>query len=71
MTYPTVGCAVTIAIGPFESRRCPCARSSVVTDWDEFATLNTEFRTMAQPVVVDGRRILEPTDEIVSEGLTW
>ena len=43
----------------------------VVTDWDEFATLDDEFHAMATPVVVDGRRIVEPTDDIVYEGLTW
>ena len=43
----------------------------VVTDWDEFATLDDEFDTMAQPVIIDGRRIIEPTTKIVYEGLTW
>ena len=43
----------------------------VVTDWDEFATLDEEFDTMATPVVVDGRRIIEPRDGITYEGLTW
>ncbi|ELY37699.1 UDP-glucose 6-dehydrogenase AglM [Natronorubrum tibetense] len=43
----------------------------VVTDWDEFATLDDEFQTMANPIVVDGRRIVEPTDDIIYEGLTW
>ena len=43
----------------------------VVTDWDEFATLDAEFDAMAQPVVVDGRRIIERRDGITYEGLTW
>lgn len=47
----------------------------VVTDWDEFATLTTEFSKMNQPVIVDGRRIIEPDDiaeeDAVYEGLTW
>ncbi|MFA9428400.1 UDP-glucose 6-dehydrogenase AglM [Natronorubrum sp. A-ect3] len=43
----------------------------VVTDWDEFATLDEEFDTMATPVVIDGRRIVQPRDEITYEGLTW
>ncbi len=43
----------------------------IVTDWDEFATLDDEFQTMANPIVVDGRRIVEPTDDIIYEGLTW
>ena len=48
------------------------AHGAVVgTDWDEFATLDDEFDAMAEPVVVDGRRIIEPTADIVYEGLTW
>jgi len=47
------------------------AGAVVVTGWDEFATLDEEFEAMAEPVVVDGRRIIEPTDHIVYEGLTW
>jgi UDPglucose 6-dehydrogenase len=43
----------------------------VVTDWDEFAALNDEFDTMARPVVVDGRRIVERREGLVYEGLTW
>ncbi|EMA70022.1 UDP-glucose 6-dehydrogenase [Halorubrum kocurii JCM 14978] len=43
----------------------------VVTDWDEFATLDEEFDAMADPVVVDGRRIIERRDGITYEGLTW
>ncbi|MFC7076953.1 UDP-glucose 6-dehydrogenase AglM [Haloarcula halophila] len=43
----------------------------VVTDWDEFAALDDEFDAMADPVVVDGRRIVEPRDGITYEGLTW
>ena len=43
----------------------------VVTDWDEFATLDEEFETMATPVVVDGRRIIQRRDGITYEGLTW
>ncbi|MDB2282655.1 UDP-glucose 6-dehydrogenase AglM [Halorubrum ezzemoulense] len=43
----------------------------VVTDWDEFATLDEEFDAMADPVVVDGRRIVERRDGITYEGLTW
>ncbi|WP_252699682.1 UDP-glucose 6-dehydrogenase AglM [Natronosalvus vescus] len=43
----------------------------VVTGWDEFATLDEEFDAMATPVVVDGRRIVEPRDGIIYEGLTW
>jgi UDPglucose 6-dehydrogenase len=43
----------------------------VVTDWDEFAALDTEFDRMATPVVVDGRRVVERRDGITYEGLTW
>ena len=43
----------------------------VVTDWPEFAELDSEFDTMAEPVVVDGRRIVEPREGITYEGLTW
>ena len=43
----------------------------VVTDWDEFAALDEEFDTMANPVVVDGRRIIQRRDGLTYEGLTW
>lgn len=43
----------------------------VVTDWDEFANLDTAFDRMANPVVVDGRRIVRRRDGITYEGLTW
>ncbi len=43
----------------------------VVTDWDEFSTLDNEFDAMATPIIVDGRRIVEPRDGIIYEGLTW
>jgi UDPglucose 6-dehydrogenase len=43
----------------------------VCTDWDEFAALDAEFDAMANPVVVDGRRIVERRDGITYEGLTW
>jgi UDPglucose 6-dehydrogenase len=43
----------------------------VVTDWDEFAALDEEFDAMAEPVVVDGRRIIQRRDGITYEGLTW
>ncbi|MFC7140599.1 UDP-glucose 6-dehydrogenase AglM [Halosimplex aquaticum] len=42
-----------------------------VTDWDEFAALDTEFDAMANPVVVDGRHIVERREGITYEGLTW
>ncbi|WP_254545788.1 UDP-glucose 6-dehydrogenase AglM [Halomarina pelagica] len=43
----------------------------VVTDWDEFAALDEEFDAMADPIVIDGRRIVERRDGITYEGLTW
>ena len=43
----------------------------VVTDWDEFATLEAEFEAMARPVVIDGRRIVEPRPGLIYDGLTW
>ena len=47
------------------------AGALVVTDWDEFAALDTEFDRMADPVVVDGRHIVSRRDGITYEGLTW
>jgi len=47
------------------------AGAAVVTDWDEFAALDSEFDAMAEPVVVDGRRIIERREGITYEGLTW
>jgi nucleotide sugar dehydrogenase len=43
----------------------------VVTGWDEFAALDTEFDTMTNSVVIDGRRIVNRRDGITYEGLTW
>jgi UDPglucose 6-dehydrogenase len=43
----------------------------VATGWDEFAALDGEFDRMAEPVVVDGRRIVDRRDGITYEGLTW
>lgn len=43
----------------------------VMTAWDEFGALDTEFDTMTRPIVVDGRRIIERRDGITYEGLTW
>ena len=45
--------------------------AAVVTDWPEFADLDGEFDAMADPVVVDGRRIVERRRGITYEGLTW
>jgi UDPglucose 6-dehydrogenase len=45
--------------------------AAVVTGWDEFAALDGEFDQMERPVVVDGRRIVQPRKGLVYEGLTW
>ncbi|QLH77077.1 UDP-glucose/GDP-mannose dehydrogenase family protein [Halosimplex rubrum] len=48
------------------------ARAAVaVTDWDEFAALDSEFDAMATPLVLDGRHIVERRDGIEYVGLTW
>ncbi|MCF2165530.1 UDP-glucose 6-dehydrogenase AglM [Halobacterium salinarum] len=43
----------------------------VVTDWDEFAALDDEFDAMAERVVVDGRRVVDPQADVTYDGLTW
>ena len=43
----------------------------VVTDWDEFAAPDEAFDAMGEPVVVDGRRIIQRPDGITYEGLMW
>ena len=43
----------------------------VVTDWDEFAALDEAFDAMVDPVVIDGRRIIERRDGLTYEGVTW
>ncbi|MFP4627569.1 MAG: nucleotide sugar dehydrogenase [Halobacteriales archaeon] len=43
----------------------------VATDWPEFADLDDAFASMAEPVVVDGRRIVDPPSFVTYEGLAW
>ncbi len=43
----------------------------VVTGWDEFAMLDSESNTMAEPIVIDGRRTIESRSGLIYEGLTW
>ena len=43
----------------------------VVTDWDEFAALDDAFDAMADPVVIDGRRVIDRREGLTYEGLTW
>ena len=59
------------AAGSAETALSGAHAAVVVTDWDEFATLDSEFDAMADPVVIDGRRIIERRDGIRYEGLTW
>jgi UDPglucose 6-dehydrogenase len=42
-----------------------------VTGWDEFASLDEAFDAMADPVVIDGRRIVSRRDGLTYDGLTW
>jgi UDPglucose 6-dehydrogenase len=43
----------------------------VTTDWDEFGALDEAFDAMRSPVVIDGRRSVEPRGGMTYEGLTW
>ncbi len=44
----------------------------IATEWPEFGRLETEFRAMKRPLVVDGRRALLPQGlPIEYEGLCW
>ena len=43
----------------------------VVTGWPEFADLDEAFDAMADPVVVDGRRVVRRREDITYEGLAW
>ncbi|RDZ35263.1 MULTISPECIES: UDP-glucose 6-dehydrogenase AglM [Haloferax] len=43
----------------------------VCTDWDEFAVLDDEFDQMKQPIVVDGRHVIDASEDLTYEGLTW
>lgn len=43
----------------------------IVTGWDEFSALDDEFETMATPIVIDGRRIVDPPAFVTYEGVTW
>ena len=47
------------------------AAALIVTDWPEITALDEEFDAMATPVVIDGRRAIEPDDGLVYEGVTW
>ncbi len=43
----------------------------VVTEWDEFKKLNHEFDVMREKVVIDGRKVILPREDIDYEGLCW
>lgn len=43
----------------------------VVADWEEFASLDSEFDGMTNELVIDGRRIVTPRESMTYEGLTW
>ena len=45
--------------------------AAVVTDWPAFRDLDDEFDAMADPVVIDGRRVITRREGITYEGLTW
>jgi UDPglucose 6-dehydrogenase len=45
--------------------------AAVATGWPSFSDLDEEFDAMADPVVVDGRRVITRRDGITYEGLTW
>jgi len=47
------------------------AAAVVATGWPEFADLDAAFDAMADPVVVDGRRVVTRREGITYEGLTW
>jgi UDPglucose 6-dehydrogenase len=64
--FPDLTCADSAA-----AALSGAAAAVVVTDWPEFADLDSEFDAMDTPVVVDGRRIIERREGIVYEGLTW
>ncbi len=44
----------------------------IATEWAEFKELNGEFGKMKKPVVIDGRKMVDPKGkDIVYEGLCW
>jgi len=43
----------------------------VCTGWDEFEVLDGEFDAMSQQIVIDGRRVITPRDDMTYDGLTW
>jgi nucleotide sugar dehydrogenase len=43
----------------------------VMTAWPAYARLGEHITAMRTPIVIDGRRGVEPTDAMTYEGLTW
>ncbi|WP_445474405.1 nucleotide sugar dehydrogenase [Methanococcoides methylutens] len=46
----------------------------IMTEWDEFRKLDSEFAGMKEKVVIDGRKMIDPEkleEDIVYEGLCW
>lgn len=43
----------------------------VMTAWPEYVQLGEHVQGMRRPIVIDGRRVVEPTPAMVYEGLTW
>ena len=64
--FPTIEYADSAGDALFESDG-----ALILTDWDEFSDLESEFDAMATPVVIDGRRCINRRDGIIYEGLTW
>jgi UDPglucose 6-dehydrogenase len=42
----------------------------IMTEWDEFKQLDSEFNNMKEKIVIDGRRIIKAKN-IIYEGLCW
>ena len=42
----------------------------VMTEWDEFRQLESEFENMKEKIVIDGRRVIKAKN-IDYEGLCW
>ncbi|RXA18049.1 UDP-glucose/GDP-mannose dehydrogenase family protein [Methanosarcina sp. MSH10X1] len=42
----------------------------VMTEWDEFRQLNSEFEAMKEKIIIDGRRVIK-TKNVDYEGLCW
>ncbi|VVB87718.1 UDP-glucose 6-dehydrogenase AglM [uncultured archaeon] len=43
----------------------------IMTEWDEFKSLDKEFEVMKQNIIIDGRHMLTPKKDIEYVGLCW